>query len=42
MEMGDGQMEEVEKLMRLSKLFIDIGFRKDYAGKYRVARGRGI
>ncbi len=42
MEIGDSQRDEVEKLLELSKLFIDIGFRKDYAGKDRVAKGRRI
>lgn len=42
MEMGDGQRDGVENLLRLSKLFIDIGFRKDYAGKDRVAKGRRV
>jgi release factor glutamine methyltransferase len=42
MEIGDGQKDDVEKLLERSKLFIDIGFRKDYAGKDRVAKGRRI
>jgi len=40
LEIGDGQQQLVEDLLSRSGLYREVAFRKDYAGRWRVAKAR--